>query len=56
LILDPVPEIKKLFCFLFDVESIEGTVLEERIEKAVEKSNLSNYEEESEEETSQQDL
>jgi len=28
---DPVPILKDLFKFLFDVESIEGTVLEKRI-------------------------
>jgi len=31
LILDPVPEVKKLFCFLLDVESVDGTVVEDRI-------------------------
>ena len=30
---DPVPVIKELFRFLFDVDSIEGTVLEKRIEE-----------------------
>jgi len=40
LILDPAPEIKKLFCFLFDQESIDGTVLEHRIIDICKKSNV----------------
>ena len=33
LIHDPIPILKELFSFIFDVDSIEGTVLEKRIEE-----------------------
>ena len=31
LILDPIPAVTKIFCFLMDVKSLEGTILERQI-------------------------
>jgi len=33
MIVDPVPLIKDLFCFLLDVKNVSGTILEARIEQ-----------------------
>ena len=32
--LNPKPVLKEMFCFLLDVQSIEGTVIEKRIDEA----------------------
>jgi len=39
LILDPTPAIKKLFCFLLDIKSVEGTLVEHMIEKVTNSGN-----------------
>jgi len=39
LILDPEPAVKDLFCFLLDVKSIEGTLVEKMVTKVTSKGN-----------------
>jgi len=41
LILNPGPAVKDLFCFLLDVKTIEGTLVEQMITKVTSKSNSS---------------
>ena len=39
MVLNPLPVLMELFCFLLDVESIDGTVAEKRIIEYCEKGN-----------------
>ena len=41
LVLDPEPTITKLFCFLLEVQSIEGTLVEAQIKKVTNKGHES---------------
>ena len=39
LVLDPEPALTELFCFLFDVKTLHGTVLEKRIKDVARRGN-----------------
>ena len=42
LMVNPVPLVKDLYCFLFDVESVDGTILEDRIVSVVGQGSMQN--------------